>query len=276
MIYDKYPEFIEKDPRTQRKNVRSYSITKEFSENRHESFFINYNLKNKTVLDLGSCVGSMGPWVLEKGAEYYHGVEYDKTLSDISKANLTKYFDKNKWDITNDYIENFFENNNKKYDIVIASGIIYTYFNPSDFLDQIIKISDCVLIESGHPLKRWIKESVFNIPGAIPLKHLESLEKLPLVVYYPGNASMMLSDKATNLKFNGSCPTLGFVDYYLDLMGYSNEQQVHSTIKTKLPEIYNSDKRFACMYVKNTIPTAVGFKEAFTKKDFTVTGYYND
>jgi len=263
-MYDKYPEFISTDPRTQRKSIRSYTITQEFTEGRHKAFFETVDLKDKTVLDLGCCVASLGAWVLDKGAKHYHGVEYDETLCKLANDNLSKYF-KN-YTITQDFIENFFENNTEHFDIIVASGIIYGYFNPSEFIDEVVKISNNIIIESRHPLYRWLKETKFNAEGYFPINHIKSLEKLPIVVYYPGNASMMLSDKASNLKFNGSCPTKGF----------ENNETLNETIQNYCPDVYNSDKRYACLYVKTKNNTGVGFKDAFNNKDYTVGGYYNE
>lgn len=273
-MYDKYPEFISTDPRTQRKSIRSYTITQEFTEGRHRAFFESIDLEGKTILDLGCCVASLGAWVLDKGAKHYHGVEYDEKLCKLANENLSKYF--NNFTITQDFIENFFENNAERFDIIVASGIIYGYFNPSEFIDQVVQISDNVIIESRHPLTRWLKETKFDTEGYFPINHIQSLEKLPLVVYYPGNASMMLSDKASNLKFNGSCPTKGFVDYYFNLKGYENNKTLDETIQSNCPDVYNNKKRYACLYVKTKNDTGVGFKDAFNKKDYTVGGYYNE
>ena len=272
-MYDRYPEFISTDPRTQRKSIRSYTITQDFTEKRYQTFFENIELEDKTVLDLGSCVSSLGAWVLDKGAKHYHGVEYDQTLCNLAKDNLSKYF-KN-FTITQDFIENFFKTNTERFDIIVASGIIYGYFNPSEFIDDVVKLGNNIIIESRHPLERWLRESKFNTEGHLPINYLKSLEKLPIVVYYPGNASMMLSDKASNLKFNGSCPTKGFVDYYFDLKGFKNNQILNDNIQKICPEVYNSNKRYACFYTKIDNPKSVGFKDSFSNNDYTVSGYYN-
>lgn len=273
-MYDKYPEFISTDPRTQRKSNRSYTITQEFTEGRHKAFFESIDLKDKTVLDLGCCVASLGAWVLDKGAKHYHGVEYDETLCNLANKNLSKYF--NNFTITQDFIENFFENNTEHFDIIVASGIIYGYFNPSEFIDEVVQISNNIILESRHPLYRWLKETKFDAEGYFPINHIKSLEKLPIVVYYPGNASMMLSDKASNLKFNGSCPTKGFVDHYFKLKGFVNNQTLDTNIQKYCPDVYNSNKRYASLYIRSDNDTGVGFKDAFNNNDYTVTGFYNE
>jgi hypothetical protein len=265
-MFNKYPEFIDTDPRTDRSSKRSYNINQDFLERRYTAFFENIDLKDKTVLDLGCCVASLGAWVLDKGVKHYHGVEYDKKLCDISKKNLSKYF-KN-WTITQNFFEDFFINNSEKYDFIIASGVIYGYDDPSLFIDEITKISDNIILESRHPVGRWLMESDFGTEVYLPRTYIEMMEKLPLVVYYPSNAYMMYSDHGTSAKFNGSCPTKGFVDYYFDLKGYVNDTKFQKNCESKCPEIYNSTKRYACLYNKQNKSKTFGFKKSIENNEF--------
>ena len=54
--YEKYPQFINTDPRLDRSGwYRGYSVNSQFMEDRHYSFFYEYDLTNKTVLDIGCC-----------------------------------------------------------------------------------------------------------------------------------------------------------------------------------------------------------------------------
>ena len=87
---------------------------------------------------------------------------------------------------------------------------------------------------------------------------------------------MMLSDKASNLKFNGSCPTKGFVDHYFKLKGFVNNQTLDTNIQKYCPDVYNSNKRYASLYIRSDNDTGVGFKDAFNNNDYTVTGFYNE
>ena len=266
-MFDKYPEFIDTDPRTKRKSIRSYSIDRDFTERRYQAFFKNIDLKDKTVLDLGCCVSSLGAWVLDNGAKHYHGVEYDEALCNLSRDNLSKYFDN--WTITQAFVEDFFEKNTEHFDIVIASGIIYGYNNPSDFIDELTNISDKIILESRHPLKRWLKETTFDSEGFFPIRFAEMLERLPIVIYYPGNAMMMYSDKESHAKFNGSCPTKGFVDYYFKVKGFINDETLDLNSQQACPEVYNKEKRYACLYIKQNESKSFGFKDSIQNNDFT-------
>ena len=268
-MFDKYPEFIELDPRTKRKPTRSYAMDKEFAHRRFHGFFQHVDLRGKSVLDLGCCTGALGAYVLEQGAAYYHGVEYDKELADIAYDTLDKYFADKYFVINQMFMEDFFKRNDQRFDYIVASGVIYAYYNPSELLDQLVSISDNIIIESRHPVKRWLKEMY-----GIEMKQ-EELEKLPLVVYYPNKkASMMYSNKTANVRFNGSAPTKGFIDYYMDMLGYKCDSNVYQTSKAMNPHVYNSTKRFACMYTKQSRTTqARGFKDAIQRKDHRVTKY---
>ena len=265
-MFSKYPEFIDTDPRTDRSSTRSYNINQDFLERRYTAFFEHINLEGKTILDLGSCVSSLGAWVLDKGAKHYHGVEYDEKLCNVAKANLSKYF--KDWTISQNYFEDFFLNNTEQFDIIIASGVIYGYDDPSLFIDEITKISDTIILESRHPVGRWLMESEFDTEVYLPKTYIEMMEKLPLVVYYPKNAFMMYSDHGTSAKFNGSCPTKGFVDYYFNIKGYTGQQEFQKSCEEKCPEVYNNTKRYACLYRKQHEPESFGFKTSIENNQF--------
>ena len=90
-MFEKYPEFIDTDPRLQRSNEKSYKITTDFTVKRYSAFFDHIDLNGKTVLDIGSCVSSLGAWVLDRGADFYQAIEFSNNLSQSAHNNLTKY-----------------------------------------------------------------------------------------------------------------------------------------------------------------------------------------
>ena len=90
MIYffDVYKEFITRDPRSNRKN---WTVTSESLTKRCAALLPIEMIKGKKILDLGSCIGAMGQWCLENGAEHYTGVEIQKEFRDISQSLLSKH-----------------------------------------------------------------------------------------------------------------------------------------------------------------------------------------
>lgn len=240
-IYDQYPEFIERDPRIKR--VYPYKITKEFTDARH-ACFLNIDLENKSVLDLGSCTGSLGAWVLEKGAKFYRGVEFDKDLSEISSDNLKKYFSEDRWDIQNTSVEEYLKNTDTKFDIVIASGIIYAFFDPIPILEKIAEIGNILVIES-----RYQKNQINN----------EKLEEESFIVFGEPQR-MMVGLTESEIQYYASLPSVGFLKHYFRIMGFDYDSYTYNALKEQLPKYYHYNNRFALRFVKsNSIPNPIGF-----------------
>lgn len=267
MIYEKYPEFINDDPRTQRQTSLSYTITKSFTSKRYSAFFDHIDLGDKTILDLGSCVSSCGAWVLEKGAKFYQAVEFGEDIRKSAVKNLKKYFDENKWNVYEGYVEDFFKDNNQQFDIIVASGIIYCYFNPNEFIDELVARSNNIILESRNPTRRWVEEQVF-----LPFtpKQTRLLEMAPLILGYSRGAPMM-HDKGGDYNFTGTCPTQGYVDLYFELKGYEEDEIVHNKLQETIPNVYNLDRRFGKLYSRvNKNKIGLGLKDSIKFKNANV------
>lgn len=144
-FFDDYPEFIDNDIR---KDRPTSTVTSESLSNRLNSLLPSWLIKDKTVLDLGSCFGSAGHWALSKGAKHYTGVEIQKTFCDKSNEMLSKYW--TNFDIINSEIYEF--NPDQKYDIVLAAGVVHCYFDPFKIYEKICSLSnEYVIIETLNP-----------------------------------------------------------------------------------------------------------------------------
>jgi 16S rRNA G966 N2-methylase RsmD len=227
-VFDRYPKFITSDPRLDR--VGAYHISNDFMTLRHTSFFNSEILENKTVLDLGCCVGASGAWVLANSAKFYCGVEYHKDLANIAIDNLS-VFDKNTWQVVNTSVESFLEESTEKYDIVIASGIIYAFFEPIPILKNIAMRSNTVIIESVHP----------KIPGI-------DIETASVIAYK--RQHMLYGTTKTELCFNSAIPSMTFVIDYMKHHGFECDLSVNNDLKKYLPDVYQTD-RFGIKLVKN-------------------------
>ncbi|MGB1012174.1 MAG: hypothetical protein ACPGVP_20840, partial [Thiolinea sp.] len=70
--FDNYPAFYQEDNRRH----RGFNPTsKAFIEAKYATLLPEKLIKDKTILDLGSCNGSAGQWTLFHGAKHYTGVE---------------------------------------------------------------------------------------------------------------------------------------------------------------------------------------------------------
>lgn len=256
-IFEQLPHFVTSDPRSTRlrQNATSisgaidiqepgrlsyvrYNINKEFLKKRYDSFFHEYDLQDKRVLDLGCCVGAVGAYVLSKGAKYYVGVEYSKGLSNIATINLSDSFDTERWRIENDSNENFAKNLSEKFDIVVASGILYSMFDPIPLLLSLHDKTDAFIIESMQP--KMLDTFTYLVREKIEPSEFwkKIIEEVSFIQYHE------TSDYVTKTKINGSYPSIGFCRHYMDLLGFKDTKKVHERLKTVLPNTYCSVGRY--------------------------------
>jgi len=145
--FDENPEFYESDNRKYRiKNP----VTNEVLSKKHRAIFSSYNLKGKTVLDLGSCLGASGKWALFYGAESYTGVEVQNEYAEKSRKYLTRYGDKA--NIICGSIEEFLKNSKNEYNVVLLLGVLHVFVNFYEILKLASSIcTDILIIENLYP-----------------------------------------------------------------------------------------------------------------------------
>lgn len=245
-VYEKYPEFINTDPRIYRPAL--YRITSEFTSQRHECLFNDISLLGKTVLDLGSCVGSTGAWALENGCKFYCGVEYSKDLADISESNFSKYFRTEKYKIVNSSVESFFETNTQKFDIIIAGGIVHAYYDPLPFLTKLTEIADTVIIEEYHPYTPLLKHQMSAALSNHPL--WEKFIETDSFIQYIRVPMIWGADKQ-NIMYNGSLPSLGFLIFHMNIFGFEYDGSLDYQLKERIPHIYNIHNRYGARFFRN-------------------------
>lgn len=251
-IYLKYPELIDLDPRKNR--IKPYPASSDFMYNRHKIMLNNVNLKNKNILDLGSCLGYSGAYCLDvKKALHYTGVEYSKELADINSSVFKKYFSKDKYQIINDSIENFVKNNNKKFDLTFMLGTLYGLKDPVNIIEHILQFSNTVIFESLYP---------HRFPG---VEEFIS-DNYPFVSY--GEQQMNFDNNQLNLKFTGSRPSLGLIKLLFNKNGYGASLDEFETLKIRYPEYYVDLKRFVVIGSKvNNLQHLVGFVDTYNSPD---------
>jgi 16S rRNA G966 N2-methylase RsmD len=250
-VFEKYPHFILTDPRINR--TGAYTVSAEFMQIRHSCLFVTENLKDKTVLDLGACVGATGAWVLEHGAKFYCGVEYHKDLAEIARTNL-KSFDSNKWQVLTQSVEDFFINQTQSYDIVIASGLLYAFLEPIPILKNISNCANTIIIESTHAFNRrnlihGFSDQQLNDITNSP-EWLTFIETQPFISYNRQN--MLWGTAGEELFFNASAPSMGFIIQYMKTLGFECDLSINDALKNNLPNNYNAERRYAVKLIKTT------------------------
>jgi predicted RNA methylase len=237
-------------------------------EVRHQCLLPPDIIKNKSILDLGCCVGATGAWAMANGAASYCGVEYHKDLADIAKSNFEKSFPNSSVVIVNDSVENFFKTLDVKFDILIASGVMYAFYDPIPVLDLMIKSADTIIVESAHPYNnRTLNDGTLTNTMFKSLKQTDDWE------YYIENESfisfrrqnMLWGAKEEEVYFNSSIPSMGFLKSHMTINGFSCDTTINDNLKNTLPQNYNAFRRFAVKFTKIARPvesqgfvTAVG------------------
>jgi hypothetical protein len=239
-----YPEFINLDPRKNR--TKGYIPTLEFQTLRHTAMLPSDLFKGKNVLDLGCCIAATGAWVLDHGAASYIGVELNKDFYDIAISLMETYFANHEWFLFNTDILEFLIKNETTYDVVIASGIIYSVTDTWDFLRKITQIGDTILIESDHPIGL-----MYMLLDKLPTKFKEKidvmsvLETVPFVLLQQTN---MIKDIDGNHHENlqGALPSIQSLVMMMQEYDYHASFDSYQKLKEKIPEVYGKKRYAVC------------------------------
>lgn len=263
MIFDKYSQFIDSDPRVHRPGFgKGYNVNHSFMEDRFTAYFHEVDLQGKSVLDLGACVGSLGAWVLASGASHYCAVDLSDDFCKIATENLTAHFPTDKWSVHCTSIEDFVSNTSTHYDVIVASGIIYGFYNPIDVLNQIAEIGNTIIIESQHP-----RREMLGLPGLSDRVWSKVLYESAIILYQP---FMMINGTThSNKVFDTSLVSPGFLRSHFTNLGFSTDLSINERLCQKLPNLYAIDTRFAMQFDKQIAKKAQGFVEALQANDIS-------
>jgi len=118
--------FIENDYRISQMGV----LTKNSLTKKYEAMLPREVVDGKSVLDLGSHIGTGGAWCLANGARSYTGVEINKSLHEKSKELLSNTAAV----LIHDSIERHLLSSTKKYDVVVLGGVLFFFDDPGSIL----------------------------------------------------------------------------------------------------------------------------------------------
>jgi tRNA (cmo5U34)-methyltransferase len=256
-IFLDYPEFIDRDPRKNRGTLElgRYQPSAKFQYIRHNTTLPPSMLAGLKVLDLGCCVAASGAWALHHGADSYIGIEMEKKFCDIAEENLKTYFPEHRWKIKNQSIEEFFSENQNKFDIVIAWGIIFGSLETQKFLKELCKITkDRVLIDDMQPthiinLKKLDKNSP------------QLLKKYGIDINLL--ATQEIQDTATIYRpIKGAHLAETFVKIMMNHYGFDLEKDFSTDLTNLLPNEYVN--RYSFSFVKKeSLPKTISAAEHY-------------
>jgi hypothetical protein len=253
-IFVDQPEFISTDPRRNRPDGKGvgYKVTPEFMLLRHQSLLPQKLINGKRVLDLGSCTGASGAWCLSQGAAFYAGVEINEEFVRQSSICLTKYYDKSKWRIEPSSIDDFLDSTKDRFDLILASGVLYGSSDPVKLLTRISKKADWVVIESVH--QHVIFRELTGATRSVILKDPQIVSFLENVSYIAVGQQGMIGSNNQTIVFNGLNPSMGALKYLLEHLGFTYTDAVNQELKRQLPKVYHPLYRFGMLF-KKTKPT---------------------
>ncbi|KHF25057.1 hypothetical protein JV46_04980 [Solemya velum gill symbiont] len=265
-IFRTQPEFIDMDPRIHRPKEYGYVVDPEFMLTRHEAMLPPDLIKEKRVVDLGSCLAATGAWCLSNGASFYKGIEIDDVFVKNSSICLNKYYSTESWSITRNSIEDFLGNNEEKYDILIASGVMHGSGDPLKILSLFAGIADYIVIESIQTNTIFDQE-ILSADTISTLKNDPNIESFLESASYisVGPRAMSTSNKKT-IEFSGLSPSMGAIIYVMKALGFDSNNQPYLKLKDLVPDVYAPDSRFVIHFKKNehTASRKFGLNNAFS------------
>lgn len=145
-LFETASEFIELDNRRNRNfaDTTKESLTKKFNAQLPKRLVVG-----SSVLDLGSCLGAAGHYALTVGASHYTGVEIQQYYVDTSRELLSKYWTTDKFNVVQQDVEEFLDSciaQNKKFDYVLASGLIYGFVDVISLIKKICTVSNGIVV----------------------------------------------------------------------------------------------------------------------------------
>lgn len=242
------PDFIINDPRIHRPMNWQYTVSAELMTKRHELFFRDTDLAGKRVLDLGSCCGATGAWVLDRGASHYTGVELQNTFIDTSTELLDKYYKSTQWTIVKSDVEEYLHTCNEKFDVVIIVGVLHCLFNYQTVLDRISKICNEVIIECFHPYNAF--RDLFPNLNDQDLYTLCKTESLVQIAAKTGT----VGEFGGSYNFDGVRLSMLALKNIFGYLGWSTDLELNDYCMSQLPEVYGLNTPSYCpRYVTRSV-----------------------
>jgi precorrin-6B methylase 2 len=247
-FFDHYPEFINSDNRIARHDpTDGYPVSADFLAKRYACMMPTARCSGKRILDLGSCTASLGAWCLDNGAASYTGIELQKKFVETSKTNLSKYF-KSDWRIIESSIEDFLANNRNKYDVVVASGVLYSVTDVYGCLKALTDISNYIIVEAKHPFT--VRTAVQSYPNKTEFFEFEK----PVIDV--GQVQMIYEESNTRANALGFAVSIGALTTILQSMDFVPDRTVYTNLKETLGDVYGFDnpyKRFGIGFQRSTV-----------------------
>ena len=240
LAFDDYPAFYQDDNRQHR---GFNPVSKSFLETKFSVLLPASIVKGKHILDLGSCYGAAGQWVLFNGAASYTGVEVQATYAEQSKKLLAHWG--SQVHISHQDVRRYLhQSETDQFDLVIVAGMLYHFIDTKAIIDEICRVcKESVIVETNFPPG--------TRTGTLPLD--------AAITEYVVDQEVNLADDTASLLGVSATTSLPALDILFALNGYNKKQDKLTFPITPQTVIYDESAlghtdlqiRFAVHYIHN-------------------------
>lgn len=263
-FFDRYPEFSDQDPRIRR--TEGYQPRRDLLETRYRSLLPPERVRGRRIVDVGSCVASVGAWCMAHGAEHYTGIELQADLALLSEKLLYRYWPKD-WSIHCLDAQQWCLENREPHDICLIAGTLHTVDDPWSLMRGVVQWTNEVIVENSHPhvfaemLNRTWRPAGIQHRHHTLLHHLleqhhdkqtfrEMLESLMPIQHNRHSDTLFMSKdlQSSTVSGNATYPGIGALNEFMTNHGYQVDLAVNDSLKRDMPDLYHWPARFAVRY----------------------------
>tara|TARA_R110000868_G_C10958404_1_gene768280 strand:- start:2079 stop:2960 length:882 start_codon:yes stop_codon:yes gene_type:complete len=243
-IFKTQPRWIAEDKRQTRPVVvespgkpggpsLSYNINADFMFDRHRVMLSPELIKGKSILDIGSLLGATGAWCLANGAKSYTGLEAQQDFVDHSNNLFAEYFPNGGWENITEAIETF--ETDRKWDIVIASGVLYACFDSFDFIKRVSSwANETVIFDTVHPFNGYRR----LFPDASDDDRLRVSTELS-IVQPSERIRMNIAALGHSVRIAASIVSVRALALMMKNQGFDYDPLLYSQAETEMPYYYD-------------------------------------
>jgi hypothetical protein len=193
----------------------------------HQAWISPCEVKDSTILDLGSETALFGKYCMLHGAKEYIGVEINKMSVDNARADCPHipfvHMD------LEEYVDLCIDED-KFFDIIIISRTIEGVHNQVSVLQKLSKITNHIVLEVGIPVNFAANEilKTIDLPDELRNKLIHYVEYEQLFVEYFDD----------NQKFIWAMPSIGLYNSIMTRLGFQLSLDTYETVKQQFPTEY--------------------------------------
>lgn len=281
-IFKTQPEWMQQDNRTGRPimvpspgkpggHSLSYNINADFMYDRHRVMLPPQKIKGKTILDVGCFMGATGAWALANGAKHYTGIDARRKDLDLGAAIFKKYFREDQYALIETWAEKF--RHQEKYDIVIASGIMYGVFDSFEFVRCIAGFSrDVVIVDNVHPFNGYRR----LFPDATD-EQRRSVSKILSIIQPSERIRLNSKDENKSIRFSACIVSLQALILLMKNLGFRYNDTLYQTAEKEIDYYYDVRKhnRYMARFVKDDGTILKTYEKALDDPNTETVSKYN-